>query len=414
MELTNELFIQILQFFQPANPFYTSLLLEKKKFTLEEIHNKLLPCFFYSSFFGLFFCWLSVKHFQYFHILFTITGMQILAFFILILSKPRNIRSLQLSYIISGIYSIYNSALRLFIVNEKNPRVDMKIGQLKLLKNLITAISAWIGQGVYNQSHSYNLILTLTLIPLIYSEFYMAFIIMKGVVKHTNVQYFSKKMFTKELIIALVCSSTSVILQIYLSMFSQVMLRLKTTEFNNTVDKLFSIIDTPIKYISKGLVYIFSIFSNIYKPELTNNKPITIKSGYIEGTIKILSSITSLCLLHIFGTGVNDMYAIGLLTFAICSFFVLNHVNSIKLSYYLYFTTLVFLVTADTLAKNIIHKSESKLSATIIAMILESLIHSLINMFCRIKNYSLKFKSNIYLVYSLFSVLIAIGTRFYI
>ncbi len=416
MDANKNFFLQLLQYFQPINPFYTNILMEKKKFILSEINNSILPFFFYFSLIGLFFSYWIINVLSYYNVLFIVTGLQILAIVIIGFGKARNMLSFQVSYAIGGIYSIYSSVLRLFQVNPKKGRKDVQLSNIKMARYFITTTSAWIGQGIYNQSSSYDLIIFLSWIPLVVSESLIFFNIIKfgslKEIRKLKIGFSDLNIFDRNLIISLGCSSTSTILQIYLSIFSQVILHSKEIELTSFIDKFFDLIDIPINYIAAFLIWVFASFLPIFNSSENVIKKIKMKSGYIEGTVKFLSITASSVFIYYIGEYITVHSLVALLGLSIMSFYILSILRYIKYAYFIYFITLFLLNSIDTLAKKNIHHSQDALLATVVKLILETLVHSIINIFCRLKNKNSKYKSHIYMFYSIFIFIILIGLTY--
>lgn len=420
-----KLLIHIIQDFQPIAPFYTNILIEKKRFVLDEISNRILPFFFYSSFSMLSLCFLIIEWLGHGRSLIILLFCQVIMLLLAGLMRPRHLGVAQLVYAIGGATTVYKSVLRTMLI-ESGSRVEFQYGGLKVLRSVMGSLSAWTGQGIYNITWNYNIIIALSLLSTVCAIVVSLFevktdshIATSSLLKHFSsisaLGAILQQIFGRELVIGLICGSLSACLQIYLSIFSQTLFHEKSLEGENEKSisgYIFKIIDFPVYYVSLVIVKIFSALSSKFAIQPGQGKPSTIKSGYIEGTVKILASITSTMIADAVIPGYKQEFLLSLFLFSIVFFSLLSRSKSLRMAKILYFVTLTFIMSTEILGKSYVYRSPEKTFISCLSLFVESSLHTLINLICRVKSLSPSTKSSFYSTLAAFGLTAALVLKY--
>ena len=408
-----KLVIHLLQEFQPVNAFYPSILIEEKKFTLSEITNKILPFFFYSSLLTMSCTFILIELLGQKISLICASFCPILILTLLLVMKERNFLASQFMYGIGGGSTAFKTVLRSLLI-KKGSRPDKGITKVKKLRYATVALAGWIGQGIYDQTHSYEINIDLSLI-LVIIAFLMSIIWQQNAGSDTNTRFFQnidslatffkaiRAIYTKKILMGVICGSMAACLQIYLGLFSQTLFIEKKNDqevedIDTIFDKLFAIIHIPMHYISVIIVRFFCLFSDRYKVIGSNIKRLNIASGYIEGTTKIIASFAS-GYINSFVTDTENTYLV-LLLLSIIFFFMLGKCKFINISKFLYVITLTLIMSTETLGKSYAYNSSQPMVVLNICLFSETIIHTSINLICRYNNYKTSTKRNLYSIFA--------------
>ncbi|KAI5168383.1 hypothetical protein PAEPH01_0080 [Pancytospora epiphaga] len=405
-----KIIVHLIQDFQPIAPFYTNILMEKKLFIIEEISNFILPFYFYSSFITLTLCFVVIGILGHLKSLIMLLCLQVVMLLVIALMRPRKMGMAQLVYGIGGATNVYKSVLRTLLITTR-ASIETQMGSLKTLRYLMLSLAAWLGQGIYNQTNNYNIIIALSLVSIAVAGVVSVFLassetsisyssVIKAISSYKALTTTIKNTFHKNLIVGLVCGSSSSLLQIYLGIFSQTIFHEKAKDqqsYNPALLFFYQVIDTPIYGLSYLVVRFFSAISPIFAPQPKCDKHVaTIKSGYIEGTTRILAGTLSIFITGLIPAGVKLESLLVLFFFSIIFFFLLNLTSSVGYAQILYFFTFTTVICSEILGKSYIYQTENRIFVSNLCVFAESLVHALFNYICRLKGFKSKTKGIIY------------------
>lgn len=399
---TIKLLAHVIQDFQPILPFYTSIFLERKKFTTSELSNKILPAYFHASLASLLVGFVIIGVLGQSLSLLLILAMQLAMLVLLVLMQPRSLRTGQAIYALGGASSVYRTILRILLVR-KGARADMQIGNIKMLRYVTAALSAWIGQGIYGQTGSYGINIALSFLSTVIaagltildassSNAAIDRGFLQTLASPLALAEALRSALTRELVMGILCGSASACLLIYMNIFSQTIFHEKAAENSPDADeeglisRALMIIHIPVQCIAFVIIKLFSPFTAAQSaPQSPPAKIANIKSGYIEGTTKILSSIASMLIINFVALHEKQAAYMSFMSLAILFFNLLGRCKSLGFSEIVYFVALTFTLTAEILAKSYVHKSEQKVIICNLCLLLESVLHTAINFICRAK-----------------------------
>lgn len=142
----------------------------------------------------------------------------------------------------------------------------------------------------------------------------------------------------------------------------------------------------------------------------------SLKSGYIEGTVRISAGLTNILILKLIRRyNINIYLGHVIILFGIsCTFFTIqNYCSSMQMAKLLYFFTLSCNILTENLAKTPTFKTKNPELINIISLIFASIVHMTINYMCRLKNYSSSKKASFYSMTSFVGLAIAISLWMY-
>lgn len=412
--------VHLIQEFQPVASFYTNILLEKKGFDIGEVSNRILPFYFYSSFFGLLLCFAIIGAIQHPAFLATALLLQLAMLFLVASAPPRHFALLQLCYVLGGLTNVYKAVDRTLLVRQDS--TDKKAGHvlIKMLRSISSTVASWLGQGLYNETGSYGLIIAISAL----STAAAIALSLHGIVDgHSHrveltspgtLRDFFRDSFTRPIVTGLVCGSAATFLQIYLGIFSQAIFHEMNPEIGHSrlIERAFVVIDAPIRCVSRLLV---RCTGRLWKQPPAQKeaaaKAPPAHSGYIEGTVKILASIASLLFIRLIGRTASPSWYMASLALSIVFFVWLSSASTVYYGKCLYFVTLTCVICTEGMARSAIHESKNRLFVSCFVIFIESLLHSVINAACRMRGLGLTAKACVYACCACIALLTALLLR---
>ena len=414
-----------IQDFQPIGPFYTSILLDDKRFEFSEVNNLIQPYFFYGSLITIIFTYHIILWLKQILPLIILSILQSIFIGLLLDSKTRNFFSTKFLYALTGAAGVYKNIIRIYMIDIKNPESSTNLQ--KIIRYGSYAISSWIGQGIYDQTHNYTIIIWISM----FSNFIVTvFALKKFLIESNHINSYQLKsslevfreifnVLDKRLLIASILSNSTSCLQIFLGVFSQTIFLEKYLDCNESnskysifLNKAFLLVHVPIFYISKIIVFLYRIIVPNYYVNIKVDHH-KIHSGYIEGTTKFLASLCSLFLVEKIKHLYSDNFYIFINILSLCSYIFLSITKSVTVSKIMYFVTLTLLICVDILGKSQIYRSMDVILISCFNLFLSVIIHFCINLFCKYKSYKAQQKSYVYSAFGMCSLLLSIFIKLF-
>jgi hypothetical protein len=420
-----EITAHVIQDIQPVNPFYTAILVEKKKFTLCEITNSIQPFFFYGSLLAIIVTYATLNLLGKDIPLLFLSSVQIFSLSFLLVNTERAFYLAQLLYGNTGAFTGFKTIIRAKFITKSSKAAESMILQ-KLWRYLTNSISAWVGQEIYNLTNSYTINIILSLLSnlaalsLLISEA-LKDTTLEIIIPYKNFNSLSsfadhlKLIYTKEILMGSIVGGSAACLQIYISIFSQTLFREKNEDFgsddkisNIIISKILYVLHLPIYFVSYLIVRLFCFFSSSFKIADATTKKSKISAGYIEGTAKLLSATGSMFIIKYTPLEWKENAYFTLFGLSIVFFVSLGNCKSIAMSKILYLLAFTAIASAENMAKSYLHRSPDYILLLNISMLFETIIHSAINYICKLKGHKVAHKSKYYSAIGCLAFLIAI------
>ncbi|KAI5148886.1 hypothetical protein ENBRE01_0598 [Enteropsectra breve] len=419
--------ITFLHEFIPVSAFYSSILIKNKSFDLTEVSNDILPYFFYSSLAATVLSFPLVTTLGFMKSQIFLAFSQIAVVILLILLSSRNFSVARIMYSFGGLNTIVKTVLISTLVKEGGKTSERYL-LIKVLRYFASSSASWIGQDIYNTTgeHDINIILSL----LAYSAAAVLSVINSfySDAKNENriAKYFSSpsafmsavtKIYTRETVCSVIISSTAGLIHIYINIFAHLLFKEKSDSdepYHPLVDKILDAMKLPVKIISKGIIAVFGLFYKINRP--AQEKDNQIQDGFIEGTTKILASIACLAITKFIDPGYARVSALLFMATSTGLFISLCKCGNLRLSKILYFLLFMCLLLSSSFAEKCLGRKadDERNFIECTKLFGQSLLHTLINLWCKHNTWKGMKKHSIYIGISLLNTVAAVLVFFQI
>ncbi|KAI4291195.1 hypothetical protein PAPHI01_0469 [Pancytospora philotis] len=411
---TKTCLIYLLLEFQPISHFYANILIEEKGFEKETVQRSVIPYYFYSAIAALVVCMLLVAALGYSVALAIGIGFQMLMFFLLHIVRPTNLRCAQAIYCLGCFFNLMKIAMRVMLVDPKSPVIE-QLARLKLLRYLVYTFSAWLGQGLYNITGHYRInyyisvLSCLAALLLALSDAGSTALRIRSVgelraglawAQLASVFDEFAKNFT-----GLFCGISASIVMIYLAIFSSSFFHVDPQAASTEWDRLlYVLLDVPVNALALLIVKAFTFFSPRFAPSKSEHRT-RVKSGYIDGLVKILSSLLGVFFIRSIKKLLGAYFLLTLHSIFLALFVAIVFAPNVSLRRIAYLVAFPIIVSLEIAGKSHIYKTAQPSAISFASIFIENLIHTLIHATSSYRKRSTACSSALYLAITMFAEL---------
>ncbi|KAM0671810.1 hypothetical protein CWI42_121480 [Ordospora colligata] len=411
--------------FTPFLSFMVPYLVEKKGFSINEMHNSFSPLFFISSTVVSLVSFLIIELLGNKMSLFADTMLEIIVYLILMFMPFRSTLLISTAYVLHGATTSFGVVMKSILNStaDKNEDKNVILSTATSIKTFVGVVSSWLGQDIImcGGTHLVNMCVSLSglLLALITT------LILPGA-GHTveNAKFVDsiktpaemwKKMknaYSKDVIVASTLSSSAGILYICLSFYSAgIFLEKKSgIESNMRINRMMFLIAKPVRLLSYTIIKLFSLMDSSVVYHMNPSKAVIIH-GYIDGCSKILSSLIGLQVTRVVSKGMCIPFGFVASAVAMAFAFLLWMSSSMSYSYMFYILSFIASSICKTIAnmglQNVCDATQYKFILSF-NLFLSSFIHISITFYSKQQLLSLRSKLMVYFYVNIFFITIAL------
>ncbi|KAH9410691.1 hypothetical protein HK407_12g18230 [Ordospora pajunii] len=411
--------------FTPFLSFMVPYLVEKKGFSIDEMHNSFSPLFFISSTAVSLVSFLIIELLGNRMSLFVDTLLEIIVYLIFIFMPFRSTFLVSTAYVLHGATTSFGVVMKSILSSTagKNEDKNVILSTATSIKTFVSVISSWLGQDIImcGGTHLVNmcvslsglslaLLTTLTLPGTGHRVEKAKFV--DSIKAPTQMWSMMKDAYAKDVIVASTLSSSAGILYICLSFYSAGIFLEKRSgiESNTRINRMMFLIAKPVRLLSYTIIKLFSLMDNSIVYELNPSKAVIIH-GYIDGCSKILSSLIGLQVSRVVSKGMCIPLGFLASVIAMAFAFLLWMSSSMSCSYMFYILSFIASSICKTIAnmglQNVCDATQYKFVLSF-NLFLSSIIHISITCYSKRQLLTLRSKLMVYFYVNVFFIAIAL------
>lgn len=391
--------------------FYANIMMDEKGFTKQTLQKSIMPYYFYAAIPTLLFSIALISRAGYNAILVFATASQLLAFIMFARLAPRHLGLAKFIYTTASVTSALRIVLRMILVSS-GKSISAQLAMIKLLRYAVSMASAWIGQGTYNLvgHHRINYALTIgsyTISLVLQIVYALGTGRSPGTIPRDVLGGAAIREMFDQLgcfAPAILSGASAAVLLVYLGTYAHAILFRAENETPDPEHEpepqwdrhIYTVLDIPVNALSRWIVLCFTSCSSSFEP-IPSKKRNVVKSGYIEGLVKVFSCLMVLCVVRPAKEALGAFFFGAMHSAMLAMFVLILFIGNISMKRICYILTFPLIIAVEVVGKSCIYKTTSIETVFIAVVILENIVHTAINAGTEIFHGGMRTKSKAYL-----------------